>query len=227
MDPFNKSVNTWCFRDEPIEGSWNPSVDRIIDNDVLKADYNVENFQDIFHFVEKAIFWGNHGFISDRLKMAFLTCQSPIEARFLAGFLCLVSSNQVPFILTNNLHDDFLTINSNYNYPQFIISPQNNIGEYKVDFLISCIDIIPDHDNPVKSKSGMIIPGSKEIKNEIIVECDGHDFHEKTKKQAAKDKKRDRELQSLGFHIFRFTGSEIWKDPIKCAIDVYDFICEF
>ena len=45
----------------------------------------------------------------------------------------------------------------------------------------------------------------------IAVECDGHEFHEKTKQQAARDKARDRD---------RFTGSEIWKDPGACADEV-------
>ncbi len=59
---------------------------------------------------------------------------------------------------------------------------------------------------------------------ELIVECDGHDFHERTKEQAAKDRARDREVQKAGFEIFRFTGSEIWKDPIGCAKQITDWV---
>jgi hypothetical protein len=54
----------------------------------------------------------------------------------------------------------------------------------------------------------------------LIIECDGHDFHERTKEQAARDRARDRELQANGFTIFRFTGSEIYRDPIGCASQV-------
>jgi very-short-patch-repair endonuclease len=43
----------------------------------------------------------------------------------------------------------------------------------------------------------------------IAIECDGHDFHERTKQQAARDRKRDRTLQALGYVVLRFTGSEI------------------
>jgi very-short-patch-repair endonuclease len=50
----------------------------------------------------------------------------------------------------------------------------------------------------------------------IAVECDGHYFHERTKEQAAQDRKRDRELQKDGFIVLRFTGSQIWVDPILC-----------
>lgn len=54
----------------------------------------------------------------------------------------------------------------------------------------------------------------------VAVECDGHDFHEKTKEQAARDKARDRAIQSKGIAVLRFTGSEIYKDPFACAGEV-------
>lgn len=43
----------------------------------------------------------------------------------------------------------------------------------------------------------------------LVVECDGHDFHERTKAQARRDRSRDRRLQAAHYMIFRFTGSEI------------------
>jgi len=54
----------------------------------------------------------------------------------------------------------------------------------------------------------------------IAIECDGHEFHEKTKKQAQKDKSKDRFLNSKGLKVFRFTGSEITKAPDKCADEI-------
>lgn len=56
--------------------------------------------------------------------------------------------------------------------------------------------------------------------NRLIVECDGHDFHERTKEQAARDRDRDRQAQLTGIEIFRFTGSELWRDPLGCADQV-------
>jgi len=56
----------------------------------------------------------------------------------------------------------------------------------------------------------------------IAVECDGHDFHEKTKEQAKKDRQRERALTSAGYTVVRFTGSEIYKDPYKCAEELCD-----
>jgi hypothetical protein len=66
-----------------------------------------------------------------------------------------------------------------------------------------------------------IMMSNKEIC--IAIECDGHEFHEKTKKQVAFDKKRERDLIKSGYTVLRFSGSEIWKDPYKCAEQVFDY----
>jgi very-short-patch-repair endonuclease len=82
-------------------------------------------------------------------------------------------------------------------------------NKYRVDFSIQyCLN--PTSDDMVFKS--------------FVVECDGHDFHEKTKQQAAKDKKRDRDLQSAGYSILRFTGSEIYKDPTACVQEIADYI---
>jgi very-short-patch-repair endonuclease len=59
-------------------------------------------------------------------------------------------------------------------YFDVVIVPQQPIGFYRVDFAIP----------------------AKEMR--LVVEVDGHGFHEKTKEQAAKDKRRDRDLQQEG-----------------------------
>jgi very-short-patch-repair endonuclease len=61
--------------------------------------------------------------------------------------------------------------------------------------------------------------GEGEIK--IAIECDGHNFHEKTKEQAQRDKARDRYLQSKGWVVARYTGSEIVNNP-KAIVDELD-----
>lgn len=55
----------------------------------------------------------------------------------------------------------------------------------------------------------------------LIVECDGHDWHERTKQQAAYDRSRDRELLAEGIYTIRFTGSEIHHSANRCAQDVW------
>lgn len=58
----------------------------------------------------------------------------------------------------------------------------------------------------------------------VAIECDGHDFHEKTKEQAQRDKRRDRDLQRLGWRVVRFTGSEICRDPRLAAYEAWHFV---
>ncbi|MBP2638845.1 MAG: hypothetical protein H6Q72_4752 [Firmicutes bacterium] len=58
----------------------------------------------------------------------------------------------------------------------------------------------------------------------LIIECDGHNFHEKTKKQAQHDKERDRNLTVDGYVVMHFTGSEIWKNPVRCGEKIFEYI---
>lgn len=80
---------------------------------------------------------------------------------------------------------------------------QVKVGPYTVDFLITV-------------RSLMYGTGT------FVIECDGHDFHEKTKQQIERDKKRDRYLQAKGMSVFRFAGSEIWRDPRGVARSILD-----
>jgi very-short-patch-repair endonuclease len=58
----------------------------------------------------------------------------------------------------------------------------------------------------------------------VVVECDGHEFHERTPAQAAHDRRRDRWMQANGWAVLRFTGSEIHRDPNGCADEVRRFL---
>lgn len=77
---------------------------------------------------------------------------------------------------------------------------------YKLDFVIKCVF--------AEGVAGY------EKSSLIAVECDGHDFHERTKQQAAHDKRRDRVMTAGGLRVLRFTGSEIFKDAGACATQV-------
>lgn len=52
-----------------------------------------------------------------------------------------------------------------------------------------------------------------------IIECDGHDFHERTKEQAERDRSRDRRVQELGWRIYRFTGSELYRNAAMLVME--------
>jgi very-short-patch-repair endonuclease len=90
----------------------------------------------------------------------------------------------------------------------FNIESQYQVENYIADFLISfCL------------LSGNI---------DYIIEIDGHDWHEKTKEQSSRDKKRDRKMQSLFNTVFRYTGSDVYtdtygsvKDAMECILTNY------
>lgn len=87
--------------------------------------------------------------------------------------------------------------------------PQENIScyskSYRVDFLIQVLL-------------------SNDYTLQFVIECDGHDYHEKTKEQARKDRQRERHLQNAGYIVIRFTGSEIYEDPYSCCDEVEGII---
>jgi very-short-patch-repair endonuclease len=57
-------------------------------------------------------------------------------------------------------------------------------------------------------------------KSLIFIECDGSEFHTRPD-QIAKDKVRDIHIRRAGIKLFRFTGSEIYRNAEGCALRVY------
>lgn len=55
----------------------------------------------------------------------------------------------------------------------------------------------------------------------MCIECDGHDYHERTKKQAAHDRNRDREMTAAGIEVMRFTGSELYSAPEQMFMQLH------
>lgn len=84
------------------------------------------------------------------------------------------------------------------------VTPQYKIDKYYVDFLIS----------------------NRDDKNSIVIELDGHNFHDKDKNQRAYEKGRDRYLIKSGYKVLHYTGSEVIKDPYKIAHEVLTMMGE-
>lgn len=80
------------------------------------------------------------------------------------------------------------------------ITTQKKIGNYKADVYFTIMN------------------------RKIVLEADGHEFHEKTKEQARHDKERDRYIQAQGISIYRFTGSEIFSNTLDVYIEIANII---
>lgn len=132
------------------------------------------------------------GFLSPFLE----NCESPIEKLFLhAVWANGVWNGFVEFVVPCGF--EFFLDGIGVDKAHF--AQQIEISGYRVDFLFA------------------ISRANGEPPFVVAVECDGHDFHEKTKEQAARDKKRDRTLNDAGVIVYRFSGSEIWADAGDCA----------
>ena len=70
----------------------------------------------------------------------------------------------------------------------------------------------------------IFIPGLTHNFPLVIIECDGHEFHERTVEQASKDRKRDREFQKYGIPVLRFTGTDIVRTSAELAEEVAEFL---
>lgn len=73
------------------------------------------------------------------------------------------------------------------------------IGKYRVDFLL-------------RSKN-------------LVIELDGHEYH-KSREHRTNDAIKERYLESQGYRVIRFTGTEIYRDCRKCVQEVIDFLIE-
>lgn len=113
--------------------------------------------------------------------------ESPIEQIFLETLVLM-------HMLSSNNVPPINRWNGLTSKPLYGVRTQYKLGSYRADFLLI-------------SSSGQA----------VVVECDGHEFHERTKEQAARDRKKDRDIQAAGLVVLRYTGSEIWANPLLCV----------
>lgn len=154
------------------------------------------------------------------LMSYFRACQSPIEQIFILEYIRwyhpkptyfedrfgFVYMRTIEAMEANHYNSRAIGQNSVAIMPQVRVTVGGNT--YRVDFLIVVF--------PASAQDGE--------GNSIVIELDGHDYHERTKEQAASDRSRDRALIAAGYKVVRFTGSEVYRDPVKVLSEVENFI---
>lgn len=210
-----------CAKSGKLNGPLNHTLLEMLDSDkVLFSLWKDEFFDDLDESYSYAIavlsILRHESFkIAVDLDMIFEQCQSPIEKMFLSALICACNNKGIGISLYSEENvphfEDILSFASSY----LLIYPQKQIGKYRVDILLTLI-----MDGYYDYQTEGIISG----KHSLIIECDGHDYHEKTKEQASSDKSRDRELQAIGYNIFRFAGSDIYKDVFKCVTECIEYL---
>ena len=116
-------------------------------------------------------------------------------------------------------------VHKNYRNFEFNVMPQEDIfttKKYRADFLIECFEY----------RGNCLLPDGTEIApdeyySKVIVECDGHDFHEKTKAQVKRRNERDFNLKMEGYEVIHFSGTEIYNEPEKCAKKVIEYLIKY
>lgn len=161
----------------------------------IKIPYG-ETFKEDFNIKEKTVSKIYENYIksiddySDDLKHCIEGCESPIEQLLKIE---LQKLNLISTIKFNPYIDVVDIINQE--------TIECGKKKYRVDFLIPVI---------YKNQENIC----------FIVECDGYEFHQKSKEQVKKDNERTRNLQKQGYEIIRFSGSEIWKNVNECALEI-------
>jgi hypothetical protein len=149
-------------------------------------------------------------------------CKSPIEEMFIKAL-----SANVPDLRLIKYPGEIMQAEIKggcmYVIPQWGI---NCCCEYNyiVDFYLIYYYGVPDFQNRVISRDGVEIPGIVIAEIKAVIECDGHEYHEKTKDQITKNNIRDRRLKCEGYNVFRFSGSELYNNADEAVAEFVEMV---
>lgn len=129
---------------------------------------------------------------------------SPIEGLFAMGLMWALSPVYVPGLIRWDFSFDTHTAVPEPARGGIVVWTQAPIGNYRIDFLLRAkVD---------------------DLRFFFAVECDGHEFHQRTKKQIEHDRKRDNALLAMDIATFRLPGSLIHRSPVACAVETLEQI---
>ena len=111
---------------------------------------------------------------------------SPIEKLFFIAYETLRFTGEIQEYEHLEYNSEIKCSNGKTYYPDFNFKVYHNSGDKK------------NYDNL-----------------KLLIELDGHIWHEKTPEQVEKEKQRERDLIKDGYTILRYSGREIWRDPMK------------
>ena len=158
--------------------------------------YYDDNFE-LDNYIVNKIKYTIDGNVADyryTLETGVIDCESPIE-QLLAIELEKIN---LEMIVKYNPFIDVMGIGKN----EYV---ECGSKKYRVDFLIPVV---------YKNQENLC----------YVIECDGHEFHQKNKEQVEYDNERQRNLQKYGYEVIRFSGTEIWKRPDDCAKEILKII---
>ncbi len=162
------------------------------------------------------------------LECGLASCESPIERLFLAEAVTYFGASFSDLGPEYPLHPpyfffrEFVPERERFRFrlfPQYLIeNTEYKRGaspfKYRVDFVLTT-----ERD---EARTDFM---EREIHYRYAIELDGHEFHERTKEQAQRDRERDRNLAAIGYQVLRYTGSEIYKDSYELISKLDTLLC--
>lgn len=166
----------------------------------------MENFctwTDANAFMRACLSLGERAFLAPRdLIEPAQRIESPLEL----VMLCAIKTAD-KFIGFHDQAGDFLREFRQSGGIEFDLRPAVPVGTYRADMIMQA-----------KVDGGGFQPAP------VVVECDGFNYHDKTRAQACHDRARDRYMQRQGYVVARFAGDEIVEQPFACAFEVFDLV---
>lgn len=104
------------------------------------------------------------------------------------------------------------------------ITPQAQVGPYYVDFKLGWVQT--HHELFSQKDISSFSQPVRQAEKVILVECDSYDYHDGNRTLMKLDRERKRVLEMGGYKLLSFAGQEIWKDALKCAKEVIDYLAE-
>lgn len=144
-------------------------------------------------------------------KEAYDLCESPLEKEFYTAFVSRFTPdgayiNGKPFVFGEwRRPQGILDLRL---FPQEWIEAEGH--RYRADFVIEVWTSLRSLD-------------CRKFLS-LVVEIDGHEFHERTKEQAERDRSRDRRITRTGYQVLRFTGREVNRDPFVVVSEILSSI---
>lgn len=149
---------------------------------------------------------------AEHLDVTWDVCQSTPE-KMMAEAFYVVARDQVNTVSWRVRGREFGDLPGEYH---LCIEPQAPVASYRADFLLVYrgLRLLRTVDENGEMQDTLVPFYAR-----AVVECDSHEWHERTRAQAEHDRRRDREMQALGYLVLRFTWSAIMANPHKVAVE--------
>ena len=117
-----------------------------------------------------------------QLRKAIEPCESKIEVAVLQGLICACALHDLSVVVTDTDSEEnvYLAKGGGWGDMALYITPQEQIDEYRVDFALG---LVLGNSGDDAAQVGSTPPSniSKLVELRLVIECDGDDFHDRTK----------------------------------------------